>query len=864
MNLMSRKFHCLKSAIWIVAIMMLSAQADVEQWHPVDLSFTTSTSFANPFEDVTMDATFTGPGNVTLKIPGFYIGGNTWKVRFAPTQIGNWTYVTSSPDANLSNVSGSVNCVANTQANVHGRLAVDAANPHHFRFEDGTPYFLMGGEINWLALMQTSDATLTKPKQIIDMYAARGFTAINMNGYAWDTSWKTGKTSADDFGPPDIYAWAGTNASPDHSRLNTAYWDHYDKVIDYLYQKGMVAYIYFKVYNKLVNWPTKGSKDDSLYFATITARYQAYPNIIWSFSKESYNEPDDAYIHRMLNLITAKDAYKRLRTTHDDLGKGHDYAGDPALNTNMDFRTDQQQSAQYSTVIGQRNQKNWPIYNAELGYEIGNDGGHTYSSVQSKEQVLKWTYEVLMAGGYPAYYYTYHAWDVVKTYEVPNGLKFYGYLSSFFTQQTKWYDVVPNDNLLGNKTGNHCMAKAGSEYMVYLSNGGSTTLNIAGAASPVQGVWMNAYTGQQQSAGPFTNGSPNLTAPWSNVPSVLWLAASGTANISPTVSITAPANGASYTAPATITLAANAADQDGSVAKVEFYQGSTLLSTATTAPYGFSWANVAAGSYSLTAVATDNLGASTTSATVNVTVTSGGGGTVNLSLNGTATASSMQTTHVAVDAKDNSTTTRWCASNGTANQWLEIDLGADHGLTGTEIVFEKSWTYKYKIETSSDNAAWAQVVNKTANGTTAQTFADAFSATARYVRVTSTATDVNHWASIFEFRVLGPSAAAGAQARALEAAVSVNAAVVSETAIDPVLKIVGFNAAALSFNLPKAGYYTFSLFDITGAKVASLTRDGSAGINQISLQGKNLSHAIYFVKLRSNGRALTQTVRLVK
>ncbi len=852
MNVAHLRLPNLKNTILIlVGLVLTCSAADVEQWHPVDLSFTTTTSFTNPFMDVTLDATFRGPGNLTLKIPGFYAGGHTWKVRFAPTKLGNWTYVTSSPDAKLGNVSGSVNCVANTQANVHGRLAVDAANPHHFRFEDGAPFFLMGGEIDWLALINCNDATLAKPKQIIDMYATRGFTAINMFAYAWDTSWKTGHTSADDFGPPDMFAWAGTNASPDHSRLNTAFWDHYDKVIDYLFQKGIVAYIYFKDNNKGVNNPVNGSRNDSLRFNNIVARYQAYPNIMWSFMKESYNEPDDAYIHRMLNLITAKDAYKRLRTTHDDLGKGHDYAGDPALNTNMDFRTDQQEASQYSTALGQRNQKNWPIYNAELGYEIGNDGGHTYSSVQSKEQVLKWTYEVLMAGGYPAYYYTYHAWDVVKTTEVPNGLKFYGYLSNFFTQKTKWYDVAPNDNLLGTKTGNHCMAKAGSEYMVYLSNGGSTTLNIAGAASPVQGVWMNAYTGQQQGAGPFTNGSPKLTAPWSNVPSLLWLAASGTANISPTVSITAPANGASYTAPATIALAANAADQDGSVAKVEFYQGSTLLSTATTAPYGFSWANVAAGSYSLTAIATDNLGASTTSATVNVTVT-GAGGTVNLSLNGTASASSMQTTHLAAYANDNSTNTRWCAANGNAG-WLEIDLGADHGLTGTEIVFEKSWTYKYKIETSSDNAAWTKVIDRTANGTTAQTFADAFSATARYVRVTSTATDVNHWASIFEFRVLGSSGLSKSAPRALDA-----------VAVDPGgLSIVAFNPHGLGFNLPSQGRFTLSVFDMNGAKVAALTRQGNAGANHVDLQVKNRDHALYFVNLQINGKSLTQRVLLI-
>jgi RHS repeat-associated protein len=91
-------------------------------------------------------------------------------------------------------------------------------------------------------------------------------------------------------------------------------------------------------------------------------------------------------------------------------------------------------------------------------------------------------------------------------------------------------------------------------------------------------------------------------------------------NAVPTVSVTAPGNNASYTAPAGILLSATAADSDGSVAKVEFYQGAALLGTVTSAPYVFNWTNVGAGHYTVTARATDNQGASATSAPVAVHV----------------------------------------------------------------------------------------------------------------------------------------------------------------------------------------------------------------------------------------------------
>jgi hypothetical protein len=93
-------------------------------------------------------------------------------------------------------------------------------------------------------------------------------------------------------------------------------------------------------------------------------------------------------------------------------------------------------------------------------------------------------------------------------------------------------------------------------------------------------------------------------------------------NQPPTVSIASPANGASFTAPATITINANASDGDGTVTRVDFYRGSTLIGSDTSSPYSVTWSSVPAGTYALTAVAFDDDGASTSSPAVSVTVSS--------------------------------------------------------------------------------------------------------------------------------------------------------------------------------------------------------------------------------------------------
>jgi len=110
------------------------------------------------------------------------------------------------------------------------------------------------------------------------------------------------------------------------------------------------------------------------------------------------------------------------------------------------------------------------------------------------------------------------------------------------------------------------------------------------------------------------------------VASALFFGSAGAPNTPPAVSLTSPAAGATFTAPAAIDLAAAATDADG-IAQVAFYANGGLLGVDTTSPFEFAWENVAAGSYALTAVATDGLGGSGTSAAVNVTVSPPGGGT---------------------------------------------------------------------------------------------------------------------------------------------------------------------------------------------------------------------------------------------
>lgn len=163
------------------------------------------------------------------------------------------------------------------------------------------------------------------------------------------------------------------------------------------------------------------------------------------------------------------------------------------------------------------------------------------------------------------------------------------------------------------------------------------------------------------------------------------IAAPPTANKPPVVSLTAPANGSSFAGPATINMTATASDSDGTIAKVEFYRDSILLGSSTVAPYAFTWSNVPANSYSLTAKAYDNAGASTTSAAAGITVNSANalvisspanGATVNgTSVNVTGTfIGTINTTVLA----DNGSSSRLATLSGnTFSVNVPIELGTN-------------------------------------------------------------------------------------------------------------------------------------------------------------------------------------------
>ena len=186
----------------------------------------------------------------------------------------------------------------------------------------------------------------------------------------------------------------------------------------------------------------------------------------------------------------------------------------------------------------------------------------------------------------------------------------------------------------------------------------------------------------------------------------------GSGNQAPTAVLTSPANNAAFSAGATVTLLANAADTDGTITQVQFFRGATSLGIDTSAPYSVAWANAATGSHALKAVATDNSGATGASALVNITV--------NAVQTTDTTAPSVPTGLASPSKTSSGVTLSWNAStdNAGGSGVAGYDVYRNGGLAGsstgtgyTDTGLAASTAYAYRVR-ARDNAG-----NASAQGT---------------------------------------------------------------------------------------------------------------------------------------------------
>jgi hypothetical protein len=171
-----RGIGCCLPAIVAVVISQaaLAAPTTVPRFAIFEAEFTQQGDHANPYREVTADATFVRPGDKPRTIPLFWAGGKQWKVRFSPDAQGPWSWSVRSSDPGLDGKQGTFTCTPSAN---HGGITAMAGFPYHFQYRDGTPWWLFG-DTQWEAFADDPAQNLSG-KTVSEYFALRSKQGFN-------------------------------------------------------------------------------------------------------------------------------------------------------------------------------------------------------------------------------------------------------------------------------------------------------------------------------------------------------------------------------------------------------------------------------------------------------------------------------------------------------------------------------------------------------------------------------------------------------------------------------------------------------------------------------------------------------------
>lgn len=419
------------------------------QWMVTELSFTSSKIYPNSFNDVNLDVVFTHDNGTSLIIPAFWDNANTWKVRFAPTLSGNWTYKTVCSDTlntGLSKKTGNLTCAAYTgklDIYKHGFIKT-TPNVRYFTYADGTPFFYLGDTHASMSQEPFETSVISgissQFKYLVDKRVEQGFTVYHSEPIGADYDLSDGFTSSDIFGFRDL-----------------------DNRFKYIADKGLVhanAELVFtaELGSKRANYPDAYLEKLCRYWV---ARYSAFP-VLWTTAQESDN---DFYHNRLdtngtsenpyfdsttnpwklvANYIYKYDAYKHPLTAHQEFASLN---GDGTAASNSSFRDlpgHTWYGAQWSPAKNDQLDFNIPkdFWNNGQGKPTVNYEG-LFDHLWTQEfgaRMQGWT--AYLNGIYGSGYGAEDIWLYNSNYDINTPTTRDGITITVADKQIKWYDSV--------------------------------------------------------------------------------------------------------------------------------------------------------------------------------------------------------------------------------------------------------------------------------------------------------------------------------------------------------------------------------------------------------------------------------------
>lgn len=287
-----------------------ASSRSVALWDRFEQALANSRSYADRYRDVSLDVTYTSPDGRSVLFPGFYDGGQTWRIRFMPDRIGTWRYEARFSDG-APGATGSFKCVA---GQLPGLIGVHAANPTWFGFKGEGAVTLRGFHAgdrffarNW---DDPADAADGNPRTaFLDWAARQGYNMLSIASHYLNRR------------EPDRGAnWQTPALWP----LNASEYRQMESILDELARRRLIVFPFAGFFGRSSNFPTDPS-EQRLYIRYTLARLAPYWNLLFSVGGpepmlrgKPYLSADD--INRLGADIVRHDPFGHAVSVHNPTG----------------------------------------------------------------------------------------------------------------------------------------------------------------------------------------------------------------------------------------------------------------------------------------------------------------------------------------------------------------------------------------------------------------------------------------------------------------------------------------------------------------------------------------------------------------
>jgi hypothetical protein len=210
----------------------MSMTPSIPLWQVYELALQSNKRYANPVQEAALTVRFTSPSGNKRTIYGFWDGGDTWRARFAPDEIGEWTFIAICSDetnSGLHQQTGHFTCgdpAGSTRFEQHGPIRL-SDNRRYFAHADGAPFFWMA-DTAWNGPLRSTDEEW---QHYITERVRQQFTAVQWVATQWLT--------APDGDIEGQQAYSGN----ERIEINPAFFQRLDKKLEALVRAGLLNVI---------------------------------------------------------------------------------------------------------------------------------------------------------------------------------------------------------------------------------------------------------------------------------------------------------------------------------------------------------------------------------------------------------------------------------------------------------------------------------------------------------------------------------------------------------------------------------------------------------------------------------------------